>query len=191
MSDNSHSNLRISGKNMDIGSSLRQHVSDRISEAVDKYFDGGFSGHVTIEREGSGFRCECIIHLDTGVNLETSARHVGDATLCFDQSADKIEKRLRRYKRRLKDHHANSHKESEDAATFVLQAPDSHDEIPEDYNPVIIAETQTPLRKMAVGTAVMHLDLTEAPVVVFTNPSNGAVNVVYRRVDGNIGWIDP
>lgn len=183
--------LRISGKNMDIGVSLRQHVEDRISEAVDKYFDGGFSGHVTVEREGSGFRSECIVHLDTGINLQTSARHAADATTSFDLSAEKIEKRLRRYKRKLKDHHAHAAKDSADAAAFVLQTPDEHDELPDDYSPVIIAETQTPLRKMAVGTAVMHLDLTEAQVVVFTNPSNDAVNVVYRRPDGNIGWIDP
>lgn len=183
--------LRISGKNMDIGTSLRQHVEDRINEAVDKYFDGGFSGHVTVEREGSGFRCECILHLDTGINLQTSARHAADATAVFDQAAEKIEKRLRRYKRKLKDHHGSGHKETADAAAFILQTPDDHDELPDDYSPMIIAETQTPLRKMAVGTAVMHLDLTEAQVVVFTNPSNGAVNVVYRRSDGNIGWIDP
>ena len=183
--------LRVSGKNMDIGTSLREHVEGRISDAVSKYFDGGYSGHVTVEREGSGFRTECMIHLDTGVNLQTSARHNSDPTLCFDQSADKIEKRLRRYKRKLKDHGHHQKANEDPAASFIIETTDEKDELPEDYNPVIIAETETSVLTMNVGTAVMQLDLTEAPVVVFRNPGHGGVNVVYRRADGHIGWIDP
>lgn len=183
--------LRISGKNVDVGEALRSRVTDRIGEAVEKYFDGGFSGLVVFEREGAFFRCECTIHLDTGIVLQATGSGT-EPTLTFDQAAERIEKRLRRYKRRLKGHDRDNGRGNSqiEAMSYVLAAPEE-EELPEDFKPLVIAENPTPLKTMTVGMAVMHLDLCEAPVVVFRSAAHGGINVVYRRPDGNIGWVDP
>ena len=185
--------FRVSGKNIDIGGALRERVSARVVEALSKYFDGGYSGHVTVEKEGFGFRTECAIHLDSGITLHTEA-NAADAYASADQAALRIEKRLRRYKRRLKDHHiarANGIAVIE-APSYVIEAP-SHDDDEEvtEFNPVIIAESTTALKQLSVSEAVMELDLTGSPVVVFRHASHGRVNLVYRRPDGNVGWVDP
>lgn len=184
--------LRISGKNVDVGDALRTHVSDRIEDALSKYFPGGYTGHVTLSREGTGFKSECTLHLDTGIVLQVSAQDQ-EPRPSFDLAADKIEKRLRRYKRKLKDHHINNGpgREAFEAASYVLASPEDEEEVPADFNPLVIAETSAKVKTMTVGMAVMELDLSEAPVVLFKNAANGGVNVVYRRPDGNIGWIDP
>lgn len=182
--------LRISGKNMDMGDTLRHRIEDRIDDAVSKYFDGGYTGHVTVEKSGSGFECDSMVHLDTGVILQAKGND-SDATACFDIAAEKVEKRLRRYKRRLKDHHANASREIADVNYVVMQAPASEDEIPDNFSPVTIAESSKQIRTQSVADAVMQLDLTDEPVIVFTNGANDQLNVVYRRSDGNIGWIDP
>lgn len=184
--------LRISGKNVDVGDALRTHITDRIEDALSKYFNGGYTGHVTLSREGAGFKTECALHLDTGIVLQVSAQD-HDPRTSFDLSADKIEKRLRRYKRKLKDHHANNGNDKNifEAASYVLASPDDDEEVPADFTPLVIAETAAKVKTLTVGMAVMELDLTEAPVVLFKNAANGGINVVYRRADGNIGWIDP
>jgi len=190
--------FRVSGKNLDIGDALRERVSARIVEALSKYFHAGYSGHVTVEKDGYGFRTECVIHLDSGITLHTDA-NAADAYASADASAVKIEKRLRRYKRRLKDRHdAQSNRARTngaaafDAQSYVIEAP-SHesDEDAGEFNPVIIAETTTVLKQFSVSEAVMELDMTGAPVVVFRHASDGRVNLVYRRPDGHVGWIDP
>ena len=177
--------FRVSGKNLDIGEALRERVSARIVEALSKYFDGGYSGHVTVEKEGFGFRTDCAIHLDSGITLHTEA-NAADAYASADQAAIRIEKRLRRYKRRLKDHHVTRAR----ALRSHSSAHENDDEQTE-FNPVIIAETTTVLKQLSVSEAVMELDMTGAPVVVFRHASHGRVNVVYRRPDGNVGWVDP
>lgn len=183
--------LRISGKNVDIGDAMRSHAQDRIDDALTKYFSGGYNGTVTLGREGSGYRAECKIHLDTGVILQTSA-DAHDPRVSFDQAADRIEKRLRRYKRKLKDHHSGDKNAEAFAATsYVLASTEEHDEVEENFSPMVIAETPERVKTMTVGMAVMEMDLTEAPVIMFHNAGNGGINVVYRRADGNIGWIDP
>ena len=182
--------LRISGKNMDVGEALRSHVDARIRDALGKYFDGGFTGHVTIEREGSGFEADCAIHLDTGIVLRAGGR-AQDAHASFDLAAERIEKRLRRYKRRLKEHHPPRRDETVPAASYVIEALDEDAEVEPDYNPTIVAEEMTDLQTMTVAGAVTAMDLTDAPVVVFRNAGHGGINVVYRRTDGNIGWVDP
>ncbi|MEP0234574.1 MAG: ribosome-associated translation inhibitor RaiA [Parasphingorhabdus sp.] len=184
--------LRISGKNVDVGDALRTHVTDRIEDALTKYFAGGYNGHVTLSREGTGFKSECTLHLDTGTVLQVSAQDQ-EPRQSFDQAADKIEKRLRRYKRKLKDHHGHNSngREAFEAASYVLASTEDEEELPADFNPLVIAETSAKVKTMTVGMAVMELDLTETPVVLFKNAANGGVNVVYRRSDGNIGWIDP
>src|SRR5712671_1034060 len=185
--------FRISGKNLDIGEALRERVNARIVEALGKYFDGGYSGHVTVAKDGFGFRTECAIHLDSGITLHTEA-NAADAYASADQAALRIEKRLRRYKRRLKDRHAARQDGAAgiDAASYVIETP-SHDEDDgiTEFNPVIIAEATTTLKQLSVSEAVLELDLTGAPVVVFRHASHGRVNLVYRRPDGNVGWVDP
>ncbi len=182
-------NLRIAGLHMDVGDALRGRIEDRINDAVAKYFDGGFNGHVTIEKLNSGFRCEVLINLDTGIMLQATGKEK-DPIVCFEAAADRIEKRLRRYKRRLKDHHVKVDT-PEDSAYTVLESLDEDEEVPTDFNPVIIAESSKSVRTQTVAMAVMQLDLMDGPVHLFKNAANGGLNVVYRRDDGNIGWIDP
>ena len=199
--------FRVSGRNIDVGEALRARINARVAEATAKYFDGGFSGHVTIGKEGFGFRTECVIHLDSGIVLEADAL-AADAYASADRAAVHIEKRLRRYKRRLKDRQAarsngqDRHEQTSDdaasgraavdAPSYVIAAPahDSDEEVTE-WNPVIIAESTTTLKRLSVSEAVMELDMTGVPVMVFRHAGHGRVNLIYRRADGHIGWIDP
>jgi ribosomal subunit interface protein len=184
--------LRVSGKSVDVGESLRQRVTDKVAEALAKYFDHGWSGHMTISREGSGFRADCVLHLDSGTVLEAHAA-AQDAINAADDAVIKIEKRLRRYKRRLKDRTSamRARTEQQLSASYVIEAPDEEAEEQEGWSPVTIAESTSALPELSVRDAVAELDLTGAPVVVFRHAGSGAINIVYRRRDGNIGWIDP
>ena len=150
-----------------------------------------YSGQVIVEKAGSRFSSDCKVHLDTGVVLH-AAGEANDPQLSFDAAAERIEKRLRRYKRKLKDHHSgpqgNGH--AEVAYTVMDAVPDDHDEVPEDFAPTIVAESSKQLRTMSVATAVMALDMTDEPLLLFRAPGTEDLNVVYRRQDGNIGWID-
>lgn len=182
--------LQISGKNMDIGDSLRETADYRLSEAVSKYFDGGYEGRLTIEHEGGGFRSDCTIHLDSGVILQAGAL-AENAIASFEQTATRIEKRLRRYKRKLKNHRPQISKIDAQMHTYILQAPQEDTEVAEDFSPAIIAETSKNFPTLSVGDAVMTLDLTDSNVLVFRHAGHNGINVVYRRTDGNIGWVDP
>ncbi|MDB5537108.1 MAG: raiA [Devosia sp.] len=184
--------LRVSGKNMDVGDALRGKAEDHFDAVVAKYFDGGYDGHLTLTPDGIGFRADCIVHLDSGAMLQSSAQG-GDATSAYEVMALNIEKRLRRYKRKLKSHGKGIKANGDDtlAQYTVLGASDELDELDEDYAPPVIAETTKNLRSLSVGEAVMELDLTQSGVVVFRHAGHGGLNVVYRRSDGNIGWIDP
>lgn len=185
-------NLRVSGKHMEIGDSFRARIEGRIGEAVDKYFDGGFSGHVTVEKTGAGFSADCLIRLDTGIALQASGK-AQEPISAFDAAAERVEKRLRRYKRRLKSHNTENRVPPVDVTYKVVAGlgEDTEEEVPEDYAPAIVAETTMTLETMSVASAVVELDTKDRPVFVFRNAGNGQVNVVYRREDGNIGWIDP
>jgi ribosomal subunit interface protein len=190
--------LRISGKNMDIGEALRAQIQSRVDAAVAKYFDGQVAGHVTVEKEGTGFRTECVIHMPTGVTLESQGM-AHDAYAAFDSAAHRIEKRLRRHKRRLRDHQSDlkGNKIAPiEAAYAILEAPT--EEVEEDaeavdgeYSPVVIAESTRALHTRSVSEAVLELDLSVSPFHVFLHAGTGRMNVVYRRHDGAIGWIDP
>ena len=192
--------FRVSGKNIEVGEALRERISARVLEALEKYFDGGFSGHVTVGKEAFGFQTECVVHLDSGIVLHADSM-AADAYLSADQAAEKLEKRLRRYHRRLKGSHgigrSNGRAADDDAAAiavpdYVIAAPEQEDnEEVTVFNPVIIAEATTSLERLSVSEAVTQLDMTGAPVMVFRHASHGRVNLVYRRPDGNIGWIDP
>lgn len=188
--------LRVSGKNLDIGEALRTHVLSRVDQAVGKHVDGPVTGGVTITRDGSAFRADCTLHLGSGISLQAEGR-AHEPYASFEQAAERIEKRLRRYKRKIKDR--NSHAgpaapEPMTAGYYVLETPGGEtddSEIGPDYSPLVIAENTTKVREFSVADAVTELDLSGAPVLVFRHAGNGRINVVYRRADGNIGWIDP
>ncbi|HYB10171.1 MAG TPA: ribosome-associated translation inhibitor RaiA [Alphaproteobacteria bacterium] len=182
--------FRVSGKNIAIGEALRQRVSARIGEALEKYFDGGYSGHVTIGKDGFGFRTECALHLDSGMTLEAKAV-AADAYASADQAATRIEKRLRRYKRRLKDHPSRRDEVTGAAPSDGVVVPPESEAPAVAVNPAIVAESMTALKRLSVGDAVRELDLTGAAAVVFRHAGHGRVNLVYRRPDGHIGWVDP
>ena len=193
--------VQVSGKHVDVGEALRERVSDELQSSIGKYFERGGDAEVTVARDGHGFRVDCRIVLASGQPLQSHGLG-GDAHGAFAQALHKIETRIRRYKRRLKSHTvAATARQAETAAMYyVLQAPE---EVEDDLDvgestadgvataPMIIAETQTPLRTMTVSMAVMQLDLTESQTIVFRNAAHGGLLVVYRRPDGNIGWIDP
>lgn len=182
--------VRIAGKHMEIGDSFRVRIENQIADAVKKYFDGGYSGQVIVEKSGSRFAADCRIHLDSGANLH-AAGEATDPQVAFDMSFGRVEKRLRRYKRKLKDHHlgaGNGH--AEVAYTVMDSGKDEEDEVAEDFAPAIVAESTRKVKTMSVASAVMALDMTDEPVFIFRSPGNDHLNIVYRRQDGNIGWVD-
>ncbi len=186
--------LRVSGKNMNIGEALRTHVQTKLSAAAAKYFEGALTGHVTIAPEGSGFRADCTLHLPSGVTLQADGR-AQEPYACFDQAAERIEKRLRRYKGRIKGHKhgGTDNGAAETVASYVLEAMDEERDAPaeHEYSPTVIAETTTRLDAMTIAAAVIELDLTGVTVLPFRHAATGRVNIIYRRNDGNIGWLDP
>jgi ribosomal subunit interface protein len=191
--------VQVTGKHVDVGEALRSRVTDELSNSILKYFDrDGGGADVVVSREGNAFKVDCAVTLASGQQLTTQGLG-GDAHLAFDAALEKMSKRVRRYKNRLKEHHRQAlAKQAESAAYFVIAAPD-FDEADEDEDeaspnfgePMIIAETEKPVRRMTVSMAVMELDLTEAQTIVFRNAAHDGLSVVYRRPDGNIGWIDP
>ncbi len=187
--------IQVSGKNMELGDALQLHVTERLSDGVRKYFDRGAEAAVTFSREKRQVECDLTAHLASGVFLAAHGEG-GDAYGAFDESLAKLEKRIRRYKRRLKDHHTAGKEPlpAEMASLYVLEPlKDEDDDEPVDVDPtpVVVAESETSLREMTVGAAVMQLDLSEQPASVFKNAAHGRINVVYRRRDGHIGWVDP
>jgi ribosomal subunit interface protein len=182
--------LRVSGKHMDIGDAFRARIEARIGDVMGKYFDRGFSGHVTVEKQGSRFAADCNLHLASGTDIQ-AAGQAQDPQGAFDMAAERIENRLRRYKSKLKAH-VNTAMAHEITYRVVESLPEhDHEEVAADYAPAIIAETSMALATMTVAAAVMALDLKDGPVFVFRNAKDGQVNMVYRRADGNVGWIDP
>jgi ribosomal subunit interface protein len=191
--------VQVTGKHVDVGEALRARVSDELSNSIGKYFDrDGGGADVVVTREGHAFKVDCAVTLASGAQLTTHGLG-GDAHMAFDAAMQKMEKRVRRYSRRMKDHHTQAQaRQAETAAYFVLQSTD--DDADEDDlldgeisfpEPMVIAETERPIRTMTVAMAVMELDLTESQTIVFRNAAHGGFSVVYRRPDGNIGWIDP
>ncbi len=188
--------LSIKGKQIDVGDALRTHVGDQLQAAVAKYLPRAIEGQVTFSREAAFIRADITLHVLRGVSLQ--AHHTaGDAYPAFDGALDKIAKRLRRYKRRLTDHHNRDREEGQQSAAqlYILAAESDADagnhaeEGPD--NPVIVAEMATEISTLTVGEAVMRLDLGDLPVLLFRNRGHGEINLVYRREDGHIGWIDP
>lgn len=186
--------VQVTGKNLDVGDALRSYVVERIENTLDKYVGSSLSGHVRIEKEHRTFRTDCSIQLRSGLSLQSSGEAT-DAYASADLALERLDKRLRRYQRRLKKHHSQAPVPAADELTqipaYVIQGGEEELDEEEGDNPVIIAETQMVLHDLPVSDAVMQMDLSDEQFVVFRNASHGRVNVVYRRPDGNIGWIDP
>jgi ribosomal subunit interface protein len=191
--------IQVAGRQMDVGEALRTRIETELVSGVGKYFNRATDAVVTVGKNGgAGVEVDCTVHLSSGISLQAQG-YAGDAHTAFDDAMDKLEKRVRRYKRRLKNHHAvnKSPLPAENAAAYVLAPLEDESEADaaasgnSEPGPLVIAETTVPVRTMSVSTAVMQLDLSESPVQLFRNAASGALNVVYRRADGNIGWIDP
>lgn len=185
--------VQVTGIHLDVGDALRTHVLDQLAASVGKYFDQPVDGHVTFTKINHQFRADCAVHLSSGMNLQSHGES-SDIYASFDAAVERLEKRLRRYKRRLKNHHNKPKSElpALDMPSFVI-APGGEEEegtgSDADDTPIIIAEGTTAAPVLSVSDAVMQLDISDAPFVMFRN-AEGGLNLVYRRTDGNIGWID-
>jgi ribosomal subunit interface protein len=189
--------IRVSGHQVNTGDALRTHVEERLHAIADKYFSRSLSAHVTFGRgqHGNGFSCDIVAHVMHGVILKGSG-HAMDAHPCFDQAADRIETQLRRYMNRLKSRNgtaaaaAPAMETIDDNAGYTVFETPREEEIEGDA-PVIIAETRVDVPDASVSDAVMMLDLRNTTALLFRNSGTGAFNMVYRRTDGTIGWVEP
>jgi ribosomal subunit interface protein len=196
--------LSVKGKQIDIGDALRVHVETSLTAIVDKYFEKAIEAHAVFSRQGPLIRSDLSVHLRRDILVQGQAS-AGDAYAAFDGAAEHIAKRIRRYKRRLRDRHGQTHEaaaeilsarsyvlaeeveETEGAAEPLSNGADQ----PANDQPVIVAEMTCEIPSLTVGEAVMRMDLADVPSFIFRNRAHGGLNVVYRRRDGNIGWVDP
>lgn len=186
--------IRVSGHQVETGEALRRHVEDRLAAIADKYFERALSAQVTFGRgpHDHAFTCDIVAHVMQGVILKGSGQ-AQEAHPAFDQAADRIEKQLRRYMRRLKDRQATPVGEElaiDGDASYTVFAPPSEEEEPGD-NPPIVAETSVDIPDASVSDAVMLLDLRNTNALLFRNSATAKFNMVYRRQDGTIGWVEP
>ena len=184
---------QISGKQIDIGKALQTHVKTELNEVIQKYAERPTDANVIFSRSAHEYVCETTVHLSTGLTA-TAKAHATEIYAAFERCAAKMEKQLRRYKRRLKDHHRDRTEPVElyGASSYILASQEQAEEAePESLQPIIVAEMETQIQSLSVGEAVMQMELAGAPVLVFRNEGKNGLNVVYRRDDGNIGWIDP
>ncbi|GGD22590.1 ribosome hibernation-promoting factor, HPF/YfiA family [Sinisalibacter lacisalsi] len=184
---------QISGKQIDIGEALQTHVKNELGAIVQKYAERPTDAQIVFSKVAHEYVCESVVHLSTGLTAQAKG-HATEIYAAFDDCANKMEKQLRRYKRRLKDHHKERPNPVEvfGGASYILASEEgSDDSEPETLQPIIIAEMETKIPTISVGEAVMQMELAHAPVLVFRNEKTNGVNVVYRREDGNVGWIDP
>ena len=188
--------IRVSGHQVDTGDALRAHVDERLQGIADKYFSRSLSAHVTFGKgpRDNGFSCDIVAHVMQGVILK-GAGHAMEAHPAFDIAADRIEKQLRRYMRRLKDRHAAGsgavNGVAYDAGYTVFDGAADDNAVVSEDNPLIIAETRVDVPETSVSDAVMMLDLRNTAALLFRNSGTGVYNMVYRRNDGTIGWVEP
>jgi len=184
--------IRVSGHQVETGAALQEHAAQRLSDIVEKYFDRALSSHVTLGKAPAGaFRCDIVTHVSQGTILKAQGE-AHDAHLALDDAAGKIEKQLRRYKRRLKDHHMQAlQARAEEEAAYTIFAADEPEEEEAADAPPIIAETSIDVPEASVADAVMMLDLRDTNALFFKNAGTGRHNMVYRRADGSIGWVEP
>ncbi len=184
---------QISGKQLDIGNALQSHVKDELGAVVAKYAERPTDANVVFSKHAHEFVCEATVHLSTGLTAQARA-HETEIYAAFDSCNAKMEKQLRRYKRRLKDHHKDRSQPVElfGASSYILASNEDSDEgEPASLQPMIIAEMETKVPELSVGEAVMQMEIGGSPLLVFRKEGSDGINVVYRREDGNIGWIDP
>ena len=187
---------QISGKQIDIGEALQTHVKAELGEVVEKYAQRPTEVVVFFSRVAHEYTCETTLHLSTGLNAQAKG-HAVEIYAAFESCREKMDKQLRRYKRRLRNHHKDRVQpvEFDGGSSYILAASqdrdDHEDAEPETLQPIVIAEMETKIPSITVGEAVMQLELAGHRMLVFRNEGHGGVNVVYRRDDGNIGWIDP
>lgn len=190
--------IQISGKQVDIGDALKERISHDLLAGITKYFERGGDAEVTLSKQGHAFKIDCFVKLASGQSLITHGTGA-DAHSAFDAALEHMEKRIRRYKRRLKNHKISGQALEERMPMTVIASLDDHDEEmidamnEQDHPPqaLIIAETDASLRTLTVSQAVTEMDMSGYPVLVFKNAAHDGLSVVYRRPDGNIGWIDP
>ncbi|MEQ1704846.1 MAG: ribosome-associated translation inhibitor RaiA [Rickettsiales bacterium] len=188
--------ISVSGKGVDVGTSLQSHIENQIEEHVKKYIDRVTSIHVVISREAHLFRVDITGNIGTHAGLVVRGRGaLEDVYAAFDEALEKISKQLRRYKRKITNHHKNTHEQQADIIRNVgmkyVISPDSGEHDDDKQPGLIIAEKPTDIETMTVSEAVMKMDLQDLPAVMFFNSAHGRLNVVYKRVDGNISWVDP
>ena len=184
---------QVTGKQIDIGEALRTHVEQALGSVVEKYAGRPTDANVIFSRDAHEFVCETTVHLSTGLTAQAKA-HANEIYAAFDKCAEKMDKQLRRYKRRLKDHHRDRQQPVElmGASSYILAGSEAEDDAePDTLQPIIIAEMETQIPSLSVGEAVMQMELAHAPFLMFRNQANGRFNLVYQRDDGNVGWIDP
>jgi ribosomal subunit interface protein len=202
--------LTITGKHIDLGDALRSHVGETLEQVTGKYFNGAIDAAVAFSRVSHLFRADLSVHVSRNILMQSSGE-AGDPYVAFDQAADRLAKRLRRHKRRLSDHHRDAPSEPAlPAQAYILEmggeepaealepvaeaepsGADGDGAAAEGDQPVVIAEMTTPIDMLTVSQAVMRLDLGDLPALMFRNPAHGGLNMVYRRADGNVGWVDP
>lgn len=186
--------LSVKGKQIDVGDALRTHVETQLKDITGKYFNGTLDAHVTFSREAHLFRADITVHAGRGIVLQANAA-ANEPYPAFDLAAERIARRLRRYKKKIVDLHHESSRNSQEEATvasaFVLHGEEHDREEEANDNPVVVAEMTTPIELLTVSEAVMRLDLGDLPALMFRNRGHGGLNMIYRRPDGHIGWIDP
>ena len=190
--------IQITGKHMDLGDALRTRIETGLEAAVSKYFNRSGDARVFVSQQGPFVEVDCNVHLPSGIILQSTGK-AEDPYAALENSLEKMEKRVRRYKRRLKDHHANAATPLPvmPAAEAILRVNghDVDDEAPqvdaEASAPLTVAETSIDIRTMSVSEAVMQLELQDVPALMFRNAGHDGLNMVYRRPDGHIGWVDP
>jgi ribosomal subunit interface protein len=185
--------IQIVSKGIDVSPALRERISGRLDEMMDKYIHREGEAQVSVSKEGSGFKTVCSIHLPSGATMEGQGQGQ-DAYGASDESLEHVEKRLRRYKRRLKDHSQKA--KAKNGSLFILENPVREDDAEDTESgvndePMVIAEKASKIRTLTPGMAALELGLADTGVVVFNNAKHGGLNVVFKRSDGNIGWIDP
>lgn len=183
--------IQVTGKHIDVGDALRNHVEESFTASISKYSENPIDSVVTFSRRGHEFTCDASAHLSTGLVAKASA-HAHDVYAAADACCDRLEKQLRRYKRRLKDHHRDRAEPitALSAPGYVLQSHFDEEE-PAQLEPIVVAEMKTQIQSLTVGEAVMQMEMADQGFLLFRNESHGGLNLVFRRDDGNIGWIDP
>jgi ribosomal subunit interface protein len=188
------SNMQISvkGKQLDVGEAWRSHVEENLPAIVGKYFSNAQDAQVTLAKQGSTFSVDMVVHIGKRILVQSQGA-TGDAYSAFDEAAEHLSKRLRRYKRRLRDHHSERPDQPDTlpAQQYVLAGEDVESVSEEKDDPIVIAEMETGIEELSVGEAVMRMDLANLPAMMFRNRANGGLNMVYHRGDGHIGWVDP